>query len=145
MNHHQVDVFFYGSYINFAVLAEADIGDRPYQTACLRSYRLVIAPLANLEIDASSDTFGIVTKLTHGELDALYVGHAQEKLGGTYLPEAVNVFTEGNRTVVTPALCYRSHDMEPSTPDPAYVERILDPATKYKFPSHYLEHIASFK
>ncbi|MFQ5995307.1 MAG: gamma-glutamylcyclotransferase family protein [Acidiferrobacterales bacterium] len=143
MSNHQVNVFFYGSYINFTVLAEAEIGDRPYQTARLPGYRLVIAPLANLVTDHSSEAFGILTKLTHAELDGLYVAHAQEKLGAIYRPEAVIVLTDENKPI--PTLCYLSHDMQPSTPDPAYVERILDPAKQYGFPSYYLDHIASFK
>lgn len=143
MGNHLVNVFFYGSYINFTVLAEAEIGDRPFQAARLPGYRLVISPLANLVIDPSSEAFGILTKLTHAELDALYVGHAKGKLGGNYLPEAVVVITNQDERI--PALCYLSHDMQPATPDPAYVERILGPAKGHGFPAYYLEHIASFK
>ncbi|HSS65288.1 MAG TPA: gamma-glutamylcyclotransferase family protein [Gammaproteobacteria bacterium] len=142
MNSHQVDVFFYGSYINFAVLAEAEIDERPYRIARLPGYRLTISPLANLVRDESSEAYGILTRLTHRELDGLYVGHAQEKLGGTYLPEAVVVTTAEN--ISLPALCYLSHDMRPSKPDSAYVDRILNPARRYGFPAEYLRHIASF-
>ena len=137
-----VDVFFYGSYINFDVLAEVDIGERPYRTAWLPSYRLVIAPLANLAKDRTAVAFGIVTGLNHDELERLYVEHAQGKLGGTYLPEAVLVYTDEN--VAMPALTYISHDMEAGQPEATYVQRILRPAQRYGFPESYLDHIRSF-
>lgn len=143
MKEPQINVFFYGSYINFSVLAEVDIAERPHQVARLPGYRLIISPLANLVEDDSSEVFGILTKLSHRELDRLYKEHAQAKLGGTYLPEAVIVLTGENTT--TPALCYLSNSIVSSPPDPAYVERILNPAREYGFPSEYLKHIESFK
>ncbi|MGA8262763.1 MAG: gamma-glutamylcyclotransferase family protein [Arenicellales bacterium] len=143
MSGRRVDVFFYGSYINFDVLNEAGIYERPFQAARLPGYRLEIAPLANLVPDDGSQAFGILTRLTHLELDRLYLGHAREKLGGTYLPEAVLVSNIENRLM--PALCYISHDMEWSDADPAYVNRIARPAREYGFPADYVEYIESFK
>lgn len=143
MSEYQVDVFFYGSYINFDVLAEASIGQRPYQVAWAPNHKLIISPLANLIKDAASTAFGIIIKLNHDELDYLYIEHAQGQLGGTYLPEAILTYTASN--VIVPALTYISHDLEPATPDPAYVDRILRPARQYQFPESYLNHIESFK
>ncbi|MDJ0756288.1 MAG: gamma-glutamylcyclotransferase family protein [Ardenticatenaceae bacterium] len=143
MSQVQVDVFFYGSYINFDVLAEVHIDERPYQVAWLPNHKLVISPLANLVKDLSAVAFGIVTKLNHDELTRLYVDHAQDTLGGVYLPEAVVVYTDTQ--TMRPALTYISHDMAPAKPDPAYVDRIYRPAKAYSFPSSYLAHIASFR
>lgn len=138
----KVDVFFYGSYINFDVLAEVDIFERPYQIAWLPNHKLVISPLANLIKDNTSTAFGIVTKLAHDELERLYVEHAQGKLGGTYLPEAVLVYTAEN--LLMPALTYISHDMASGQAANDYIQRILRPAQKYQFPESYLRHIESF-
>lgn len=143
MSARRIDVFFYGSYINFNVLGEAGIFERPFETARLPGYRLEIGPLANLVPDDGSQAFGIVTHLSHWELDCLYTGHARERLGGVYLPEAVLVFNVENNMM--PALCYLSHDTRRSDPDPAYVDRILQPARAYGFPAEYLEYIESFK
>lgn len=143
MGERRVDVFFYGSYINFAVLGEAGIDQRPYDTARLPGFELVIAPLANLRANSGSQAYGILTRLSHAELHRLYTEHARDKLGGTYLPEAVLVFTADN--ALWPALCYMSHEMQPGKPDPGYVERILSPAREYGFPAEYLRHIESFK
>lgn len=143
MSEHRVDVFFYGSYINFDVLSEVGVHERAFQAARLPGYRFQIRPLANLVADEGNQAFGIITRLSHRELDRLYTEHARDKLGGWYLPEAVLTFTIEN--ALRPALCYLSHDMQPGVPDPAYVDRILYPAREYGFPADYLEHIESFK
>jgi len=143
MGEHRVDVFFYGSYINFEVLAEAGIDERPYEAARLPGYRLVIQPLANLVPDAASQAYGILTKLSHPELDRLYNEHALRKLGAEYKPEAVLAFNIEN--ALMPALCYMAHDMRPAAPDPDYVDRILDPAREYGFPADYVADIEAFR
>ena len=140
---YKVDVFFYGSYINFDVLAEAGIEEREHEPVRLPGYRLVIEPFANLEADDASQAYGILTKLSHDELYRLYQEHAREKLGVAYHPEAVLVFNIDN--ALMPALCYRAHEMEPATPEPDYVDRILHPARDYGFPADYIEDIESFK
>ncbi|ETW98547.1 MAG: hypothetical protein ETSY1_18335 [Candidatus Entotheonella factor] len=143
MPRHPVDVFFYGSYINFEVLAEVNILERPHQVAWLPGYKLVISPLANMVPDPSSTAFGMMTQLDHDELDRLYGEHARKRLGEIYLPEAVLVYTGAN--VMRPALTYIAHDMAPARPAPDYVDRILRPAQGYGFPSDYLAYIESFK
>lgn len=142
-NEYRVDTFFYGSYINFSVLREAGIEERHYEPARLPGYQLVIEPLANLVHDSGSQAFGILTSLSHRELEDLYTGHALKKLGGLYLPEAVLVFTNDN--AMHPALTYISHDMEAAKADSDYVGRIFQPAREYGFPPEYLEHIESFR
>ena len=136
-----VDVFFYGSYINFAVLAEVGIDERPYQVAHVDGFRLRIGPLANLVAEPGARAYGIVMKLTHVELERLYVEHAQGVLGGTYLPEAVLATSTTGDSL--PVLTYVSHDMEPGAADPDYVERIHGPARELGFPDDYLDSIRS--
>ena len=143
MIEHTIDVFFYGSYINFNVLKEVDINERTFKIGSINGYALTISPLANLKIKKQGIAYGILTKLTHYELDRLYQDHAKGKLGGEYLPEAVIVYQL--HQIYTPALCYISHNMEEGKADPAYVDRILKPAKEYRFPKWYLNHIASFK
>ncbi len=139
--HHPVNVFFYGSYMNFDVLAEAGIRERSFRLAHLSGYRLRISPFANLVSDNSADTYGILTQLTHKELDRLYVDHAQGKLGAIYLPKAVMVQTDDREP--TPALCYVSYCLQAEEPCPDYLERILEAARKYQFPPQYINYIDS--
>ena len=140
---HRVDVFFYGSYMNFAVLKEAGIGERPFAVGTINGHALRIAPLANLVKHKGGIVYGILAQLSHDELQRLYQEHARKKLGGVYLPEAVLVSrTDG---LVAAALCYISPNMKDEKANPAYVERILQPARAYGFPRWYLKQIESFK
>ncbi|MBS1269398.1 MAG: hypothetical protein MAG794_00349 [Gammaproteobacteria bacterium] len=147
---HRVDVFFYGSYMNRSVLAKARIDERPCEPVRLPGYLLAIEPWANLVPDTASQAFGILTQVSHAELNRLYTTPSRRKKKkrvskkrGRYSPEAVLVFDNAN--VLMPALCYVSHDMTFAVPDPGYVDRILEPAREYGFPVDYLEHIESFK
>jgi hypothetical protein len=143
MIEHSVNVFFYGSYINFKVLKEVDINERAFEVGRVNGYKLTIAPLANLDHKKQGIVYGILTQLMHDELDRLYQEHAKGKLGGEYLPEAVIVYQLNG--IYAPALCYISHKMKQATADPAYVDRILKPAQEYGFPKWYLNQIESFK
>ena len=138
-----VNVFFYGSYINFKVLKEVDINQRAFEVGCINGFELIISPLANLKPKHDGVVYGILTQLTHSELDRLYQEHARGKLGGDYLPEAVTVYLRNG--IYTSALCYISHNMEKKKADAGYVERILQPAKAYGFPQWYLDHISAFK
>lgn len=143
MTGHAVNVFFYGSYMNFDVLKQVDIDERAFEVCSIGGYELTISPLANLVAKQYATAYGILTKLTHAELDCLYHGHARKILGGHYLPEAV-VVNQPNGAP-RPALCYISHSMKKARADKGYVEKILKPAEKYGFPRWYLNHIASFR
>jgi len=140
---HTVEVFFYGSYINFDVLSEAGIDKRPFVTGQISGLELRIAPLANLVKNEHGTAFGILTRLTHEELERLYSDHALKILGGEYLPEAVIVHAADLKFY--PALCYLAPQMLESRADPEYVDRILIPSLEYGFPEWYLDHIKSFK
>jgi hypothetical protein len=136
-----VAVFFYGSYINPAVLAEADLRPDAVENAYVTDWELRISPLANLVASPGSVAWGILTTATHAALEHLYTAHARDKLGGIYLPEGVVCRTDSG---LRPALTYIAHDMEPAPPDPAYVERIAQPAERYGFPAPYVRHIRSW-
>lgn len=141
MSDPSVATFFYGSYINRDVLREVELVPQRFEVARLPGYDLSIRPLANLVASSQHSVFGMLASATHAELDRLY-RHAQEVLGGVYLPHPVLVF--GLAGQAEPALCYIAPSLSPSAPDPAYVRRILEPAREYGFPDWYLERIASF-
>ena len=143
MADHRVNVFFYGSYMNFDVLREVDIDKRAFEPSSISGYELTISPLANLRKKELGTAYGILTRLTHPELDRLYQGHARTVLGGTYLPEAV-VVNRADGTAAA-ALCYLSHDMQAARADTGYIDRILKPAHACGFPQWYLDHISSFR
>ena len=138
----RVWTFFYGSYINLDVLAEVGLRPSDHEVARLSGFDILIRPLANLIRSDQHAVYGIVTTATHAELERLY-RHAENVLGGVYLPEAVIVETRDGK--VRPALCYLSDHMEahPATDD--YVNRIVQPAREYGFPDWYIARLQSFR
>ena len=138
----QVFVFFYGSYMNRAVLAEVGLAPTTWAAASLLGFDIRIAPRANLVRAPGQVVFGVLASATHGELERLYA-HAQTVLGEVYLPEAMLVHTEGGGW--QPALCYLASRMVERPAERAYVERILQPARELGFPAWYLARLESFR
>jgi Gamma-glutamyl cyclotransferase, AIG2-like len=140
MSEPRVAVFFYGSYMNRAVLAEVDLAPEVWEPALLPGFDIRIAPRANLVRSAQDVVYGVLASATHRELARLYA-HAQDVLGESYLPEAVLVQTAGGLS--RPALCYIAPEMSVREADPAYVERILAAARDLAFPEWYLAKLRS--
>ena len=138
----EVWTFFYGSYINIDVLKEVDYVPAQYEVARLPGFDIIIRPLANLVRSDEHTVYGILATGTHAELERLY-DHAENVLGGKYLPEAVLVQTLGGRWM--PALTYIAPVLSGKPAAADYVERIAKPAEAYGFPSWYVERIKSFK
>jgi hypothetical protein len=137
-----VAVFFYGSYMNRAVLAEVGLAPATWESASLPGFEIRIAPRANLVRAAGQVVFGVLATATHAELERLYA-HARNVLGEVYFPEAVLVYTQSGAW--QPALCYVACHMVQRPADPAYVERILQPARELGFPAWYLARLESFR
>jgi hypothetical protein len=134
-------VFFYGSYMNRTVLAEAHLSPVRFEVGRLFGCDIRIAPRANLVASERDLVYGALAQASHAELARLYA-HAKDVLGETYLPHPVHVQTlEG---LWRPALCYIASTMEPRAADPAYVGRIVAPARELGFPGWYVERLESF-
>jgi len=133
--------FFYGSYMNASVLADAGLQSGTLEVARLDGFDITIGPLANLVESEGASVYGVIARATHEELSGLYA-HARDVLGGTYLPEAVSVQTMDGKW--RPALCYIAEPMEPRAADAAYVERILQPARALGFPTWYIRKLEAF-
>ncbi len=142
-NINRVDAFFHGGYMSFDVLANFGISPRDYHVCQLPGYTLTIGSAANIVKSGLERVFGIVTQLTHDELDILYNRDAQAKLGALYLPEPVLVMT-ANGTLV-PSLCYVASDLVDGTPSTAYIDTILNASRQYNFPQSYIDHIETFR
>jgi hypothetical protein len=142
MAERKVWVFFYGSYINFAVLREVGLVPEQWEVARLDGFDISIRPRANLVRSDQHCVYGIVATAGHAELARLYA-HARDVLGEVYLPEAVLVQTLAG--LWRPALCYLCPDMAPRPADNAYVERIAGPARAFGFPEWYVARLESFR
>ena len=139
----KVSTFFYGSYMNPAVLKGVDIIPERFEVARLSGYDINIQPRANLIRPEQHCVYGVVSAATHEELVRLYA-HSQNVLGESYAPEPALVQTNDQRWL--PVLCYISHSMKPSpATDNAYIERIVQPAREFGFPQWYIQRIESFR
>jgi len=138
----RVWVFFYGSYMNFDVLAEVQYKPERWEVASLPGFDIMIGPRANLVRAERGVAWGINATATHAELDRLYTAHAKALLGETYLPEAVLTYNADGAP--RPAMTYICPQMERRPAERAYVERIAGPARRLGFPEWYVAKIESF-
>ena len=135
-------VFFYGSYMNRAVLAEIGVVPGSFEVASLAGFDIRIAPRANLVRAPGHAVFGVLATATHAELERLYA-HARNVLGEIYLPEAVLVETRAGAQ--QPALCYIAPRMAEAPAESGYLDRILAPARELGFPAGYLARLEAFR
>jgi hypothetical protein len=142
MKQPKVWTFFYGSYMNLNVLKEVELTPEHYEVAKLNGFDIQIRPLANVIRSEQHCVYGIITTATHEELRRLYA-HAEQVLGGIYLPGAVLV--ERRDGSWRPALCYIAPSMPPQPAASDYVDRIVGPAKEYGFPAWYIERLENFR
>jgi hypothetical protein len=140
MSEPKVRVFFYGSYMNPAVLREMGLAPEHFDVARLDGYDIRIAPRANLVRSSEHCVYGVLVEATHAELSRLYA-HAKDVLGETYLPHPILTQTQSGAWF--PSLCYLAPSMVPRPPDPAYVDRIVRPARDLGFPDWYIRRLES--
>ena len=134
-----VPVFFYGSFINPAVLAEVDIEPRGFAPSGLDEWTIRIDPLATISPDTEGTVYGVVADCTHSQLERLYA----QSWVGTYLPEPVTVYLlneQTKRAVIT----YVKWEYRSAAASVDYVERIAGPAASYGFPADYISQVRSF-
>ena len=141
MDDPRVLTFFYGSFINTAVLSEVELVPEHIEVARLPGYDITIRPLANLVPSDRHTVYGILATATHAELERLYF-HAREVLGGVYLPHPVLAQDGAGRA--QPALCYIAPSLPPAPAKAEYLARIVGPARSYGFPAWYVERLESF-
>jgi len=136
----RVWTFFYGSFMNPEVLAKADVRPTEAQMGRLDGWDIKIAPRATLVPAGAKSVFGILAKLTHTDLEKLYI---KDWFGfGIYLPEAVLVADAAERPV--PALSYIAWEMEGGSPSPEYIQKVVTVAQHFKFPDWYIDRVKSF-
>ena len=134
--------FFYGGYMDPETLLAAGTTPENSEAGFVEGLALTVGPLANLEEKDGSRAYGLLTRLSHEDLDKLYGGDPAALKGIAYLPEAVLVRTSDGRAV--PALTYVCAKLSGEAPDPAYVGRLVVAAESIGLPSEYIAHIQSF-
>ena len=128
----RVDVFFYGLFMDEALLEANGALPTNVRPGLVRGYQLVIGERASLVQNGVGIAYGLVMSLTMGEVRALY---AQPSVRA-YHPEAVLAELEDGTTV--PALCFNLE--EPPSPDDRnleYAAKLRALAERLRFPASY--------
>jgi hypothetical protein len=132
----RIDVFFYGLFMDEALLHEKGVRPGSMQPASVRGFQLRIGRRATLVANAAGCAYGIVASLTHRELDQLYSDPSLRD----YRPEAVLAAISNSHSV--PALCFNL--MAPPSPDERnidYARKLRALAQRLGFPPDYLASI----
>ena len=131
-----IDVFFYGLFMDEALLREKGVNPANRRTAFVENFSLIIGARATLVPCAGQTVHGVVFSLTHAEVDVLYA----EASVSVYRPEAVLAqLADGS---VIPALCFNL----PAPPasderNPQYAAKLKALAERIGLPPDYVASI----
>ena len=129
-------VFFYGLFMDEALLRSRGIEPRELGRATLPGFRLRIGRRATLLPDDAATVHGMAGLLSHEEIERLYSDASVRD----YRPEAV-VVRLGEREQV-PALCFNLvEEPSPDEHDRDYAARLRALAKRLDFPDEYVASI----
>jgi hypothetical protein len=132
----QIDVFFYGLFMDEDVLRQAGAMPLNARRARVADYTLRIGQRATLVPEQGARAYGMLIALTHGELDRLYGAPGLEG----YRPEAVIAYTFEEQAV--PSLCYNLvQEPSPEERNPDYAARLKSVLEQLGFAADYVESI----
>lgn len=132
----RIDVFFYGLFMDDALLREKAINPVGRRMASVENFALVIGARATLVPRSGRTAHGVLFSLTHSEVAALY----SEDSVSAYRPEAVSAhLADGS---VIPALCFNL-PVPPSREErnPQYVSKLRELAARIGLPPSYVSSI----
>ena len=132
----RIDLFFYGLFMDDALLREKGVEPRNRRMAFVENFSLVIGARATLVPYANATAHGVLFSLTHSEVDALY----SEASLSVYRPEAVSAQLADGRVI--PALCFNL-PVPPSTEErnPQYASKLRELASRIGLPPSYVSSI----
>ncbi len=132
----RIDVFFYGLFMDDALLREKGMNPKNRRMALVENFCLIIGARATLVPCADATVHGVLFSLTHSEVDALY-GEASVS---AYRPEAVSAQLKDGSVI--PALCFNL-PVPPSKEErnPQYVSKLRELAERIGLPPGYVSSI----
>jgi hypothetical protein len=135
----RIDVFFYGLFMDVALLQQQGIQPCNVRRARVEGFDLAIAERATLVPRAARTVFGVLLSLTHEDVTHLYANASVQD----YRPEAVFAITEDGQSL--PALCYNL-TTPPTGPgaNRAYAAALLALAQRLGLPDAYQARIRYF-
>ena len=134
----KLDGFFYGLFMDPAVLAEQGILPENPRAGFVDGFQLHIGARATLMPRQGARSYGMVYALSQSDLDRLYGGPGLE----AYKPETLTAVV--NTTEHVPALCYNL-DSEPNADErnQNYAEKLQVVLRTLGFPENYISSIQS--
>ena len=133
----RIDGFFYGLYMDPAVLGESKVEPADPRRAYVDGFALRIGQRATLLPSAGARAYGMLMALTHAELERLYTAPGLEQ----YRPEAVLAQPLDGAPV--PALCYNLREAPaPHERNPHYAARLQRVLAKLGFPAAYIASVS---
>ncbi|HKC63057.1 MAG TPA: gamma-glutamylcyclotransferase family protein [Pyrinomonadaceae bacterium] len=134
----RIDVFFYGLFMDDALLRGKGIDPKNRRVAWVDNFFLAIGERATLVPCAGGHrVYGVLFSLTHAEVDALY----SESSVSAYRPEAV--LAQLAEETIIPALCFNLPS-PPSTDErnPEYASKLKELASRIGLPPDYVSSIS---
>jgi len=135
MSENHVAVFFYGLFMDEALLATRGIRPLRAEIGYVDGYRLRIGARATLVPDKPGRAYGVLMTIERDQATALY---AEESVAD-YVPEPVSVTSVSG--AVDSAICYNLPLNELAGTNALYAESLLSLASRLGFPEDYLEAI----
>ncbi len=133
-------IFFYGLFMDQALLVEKGLHPEMMGSAVLADYRIHIGERATLVKSVARKAYGIVMVLSKQEAETLYA----EPSVRAYLPERVEVRLLASDEVIE-AYCYNLPcDMGLAGSNPAYAHKLAHLAEALTFDAAYVQEIAAF-
>jgi len=132
----RIDVFFYGLFMDRAVLRAKGVDPGELRQAAVCGFELRIGKRATLVSSAGGRVHGMLASLTHADVERLY----SDPSVSDYRPEGVVVDVAGGGTVA--ALCYNL--VEPPLPEEhnaQYAGKLRSLAQQLGFPADYVASI----
>ncbi len=130
-----MEVFFYGLFMDRAILAKNGVEPSNPRRGYLKDYGLKIGNRASLIPMEKEKAYGIVMTVDEKDLQRLYA----EASVADYVPEEVQVFTDADEIVA--ATCYNLPAESLSGTNETYAKSLYQLAEELGFPSDYLVKI----
>lgn len=131
----RIDVFFYGLFMDEALLRAKGLRPGGRRVASVEGFGLLIGERATLVPRAGSIVYGVIFSLTRGEVDALYT----EASVSAYRPETVSARAADGS--VTEALCYNLPAAPSGARDRRYAAKLRGLARRAGLPADYVSSI----
>ena len=132
----RIDVFFYGLFMDEALLKEKGANPQNRRLAAVENFKLMIGERATLVPSSGEAVHGLLFSLTQAEINSLYA----EPSVSEYRPEPVVARLRNGEAI--PALCFNLPGPPSSSErNPQYAARLKELAGRIGLPAEYVATI----